>query len=344
MITLAEKESKRLLARNKYSELEKCKTNIETRMETLQDLKYKVQEIMTEKNEEASDIDAYVEQLEERISQFDAVISSLERAIQLLAHCEEAKSRRKEDQEQEVEFRRKLEQEKQLEEMRIEMRKQFEKKEEKKKEDPKAKLSKLVFSKFEGTALDWLRFWNQFQTEIDQQGHISSVTKYSYLKEFLLPHVRKLVDSLPFTSEGYSRAKAILQAKFGKPTVVANAHTNCILSLRVVFKSHPNKVHDFYEKLLSSVQALETMRKLNEIKGYVRNTSDKLPEIRADLVRLDGSWQDWGFCELVEALRKWTERNPKIIASEKNPKRENKNPGAVSIARRRGISRVNVRL
>ena len=59
MLTLAERESKRLLARNKYSELEKCKGNIETRMEALQDLKYKVQEIMIEKNEEASDIDAY---------------------------------------------------------------------------------------------------------------------------------------------------------------------------------------------------------------------------------------------------------------------------------------------
>ena len=113
MLTLAERESKRLLpARNKYSELEKCKGNIETRMEALQDLKYKVQEIMTE---EASDIDAYAEQLEERISQFDAVISSLERVIQLLADSEEAKSRRREDEEQEVEFRRKLKQEKQLE-------------------------------------------------------------------------------------------------------------------------------------------------------------------------------------------------------------------------------------
>ena len=40
MFTLAEGESKRLLARNKYSELDKCKANFETRMETLQDLKY----------------------------------------------------------------------------------------------------------------------------------------------------------------------------------------------------------------------------------------------------------------------------------------------------------------
>ena len=183
--------------------------------------------------------------------------------------------------------------------MRMEMRKQFEKKEEK------------------------FRFWNQFETEIEQQNHISSVTKYSYLKEFLVHHVRKLVDSLPFTSESYSRAKAILQDKFGKPTIVANTHINCIISLPVVFGSHPNKVHDFYEKLMSSVQALKTMRKLNKIKGYVRNTLAKLPGIRSDLVRLDDSWQDWRFCELVEALRKRTERNPKIIASEKNPKRDN---------------------
>ena len=85
MLTLAEIESKRLLAKKKYSELEKCKVNIETRMGTLQDLKYKVQEIIPQKNEEASDIGVYAEQLEERISQLDAVISSLEGAIQILA-------------------------------------------------------------------------------------------------------------------------------------------------------------------------------------------------------------------------------------------------------------------
>ena len=47
-----------------------------------------------------------------------------------------------------------------------------------------------------------------------------------------------------------------------------------------------------------------------------------LPGIRADLVRLDDDWQDWGFTWLVEALRKWTERNPKIfVPPDKNLKR-----------------------
>ena len=38
------------------------------------------------------------------------------------------------------------------------------------------------------------------------------------------------------------------------------------------------------------------MRKLNEIKGYVRNTLDKLPGIRVDLARLDKNPQ-LAYCE-----------------------------------------------
>ena len=36
----------------------------------------------------------------------------------------------------------------------------------------------------------------------------------------------------------------------------------------------------------------------------------KLCGIRADLVRTDCNRQNWGFNELIEAIRKWTERNP----------------------------------
>ena len=65
------------------------------------------------------------------------------------------------------------------------------------------------------------------------------------------------------------------------------------------------------------------MNKLKDINGYVKITLDKLPDICADLVRLDDDWQDWGLTQLVEALRKWTERNPKIlVAPDKKLKRD----------------------
>ena len=58
------------------------------------------------------------------------------------------------------------------------------------------------------------------------------------------------------------------------------------------------------------MQILDTMRKIKEINDYVRVTLDKLQGIRADLVRIDDNWQDWKFQQLVEALQKWTVRNP----------------------------------
>ena len=96
---------------------------------------------------------------------------------------------------------RRYEEEMRLEEMRMAMRKKYVDSEGKKSasESNKVKLQKLVISKFEGTALDWFPFWNQFEAEIDKQD-ISPVTKCSYLKKFLFPQVCKLIDGLPFTS------------------------------------------------------------------------------------------------------------------------------------------------
>ena len=56
------------------------------------------------------------------------------------------------------------------------------------------------------------------------------------------------------------------------------------------------------------VQAIDTVKN-----GYVKLVLDKLSGICADLVRLDEDWQESPFTQLVEALRKWNTRNPKII-------------------------------
>ena len=99
-----------------------------------------------------------------------------------------------------------------------------------------------------------------------------------------------LIDGLPFTSEGRARAKLIVSSRYGKRSESAAAHIHCIISLPVISNCNPNRIQEFYEKLTISVEALEIMKKLKHIKGYVRLNLDKLPGIRANLVILDDNW------------------------------------------------------
>ena len=180
-----------------------------------------------------------------------------------------------------------------------------------------AKLPKLTITNFQGTHLDWLRFWSQFETEIDK-ATITQVAKFSYLKELLVPKVRSAVDGLPYNTEGYERAKAILTAKNGKPSEVANAHIQSIIALPTVQGSQPARVHDSNEKLATNIQALDTLGKIKEINGYVQVTLDKLPGIRADLVHLNDNWHDWAFPQMLETLRKGCDRNPLHSSDQSN--------------------------
>ena len=79
------------------------------------------------------------------------------------------------------------------------------------------KLPKLIITISDGTSVDWFRFRNQFESEIDK-AEIGPMSKFSYLEKFLIPGLRLLIDGLPFT-----RAKSILLGKFGKSTEIATA-------------------------------------------------------------------------------------------------------------------------
>ena len=52
------------------------------------------------------------------------------------------------------------------------------------------------------------------------------------------------------------------------------------------------------------------MKKIQSIIWYARFAFDKFAGIRGYLVRTNNNWQNWEFPKLIEALRKWTDRNP----------------------------------
>ena len=75
------------------------------------------------------------------------------------------------------------------------------------------KMHKLIISKFTGTPQDWVRFWGQFESQIEKSA-VDDVTNFSYFKELFDIKVRRLIDGLPFTSEGYAKARDLLNKRY----------------------------------------------------------------------------------------------------------------------------------
>ena len=156
---------------------------------------------------------------------------------------------------------------------------------------------KLVITKFDGSCMNWPKFWGQFSEAIDKSS-VAPITKFTYLLELLEPQEKRCVEALPFNPEGYNRAKAILQDKYGKESEIIKCYMKEILDLPNVTGTNPRKIAEFHDKLSHSVQALETMKKLHEINGNVSMT--------------DPEWESWDFVQLVQALRQWVKRNPVV--------------------------------
>ena len=154
-----------------------------------------------------------------------------------------------------------------------------------------------------------MRFWGQFETQIDKSS-TPEVTKFSYLKELVDLKVRNLIDGLPFTPEGYEKAKDLLARRYGKTSEVVGAYVRNILELPTVRERDVKKIHEFYEKLLFNVESLQTLQSINKLDAAVRFTFDKLDVIKNELAMIDENWSEWTFVQFLEALEKWTINNP----------------------------------
>ena len=309
LLNRVNKKAEEILGTKQCIEVERHAKLFITKMEEIEELKTKVIELKYMENEE-DDIDAWEKQLDDKLEPLKDQLAKFQQERRKIISEEEDLERNKREREIRSQNEEKKNLEYEIEKMKLDLRSKYDSTpKDEKAEIAKVKLPKLVISKFQATHLDWLRFWNEFDAEIEKSA-LPAVSKFSYLKELLIPKAKLLINGLPFNAEGYERAKTILETTYGRPTEVAKAHVQGIMGLPTINHHNVSKIHEFYEKLLINVQSLETMGKLKQIDGYVQITLDKLPTIRADLVRLDHQWQDWTFPKLVEALREWTVRNP----------------------------------
>ena len=130
------------------------------------------------------------------------------------------------------------------------------------------------------------------------------------MKELVDVKVRKLIDGLPFTGEGYARARDILKKRYGQTSEVVSAYVRAILELPSIKERDASKIHSFYETLLFNVESLQTLESLEKLDAAVRFTFDKLDVIKSELAMINEKWSEWTFMEFVHAPELWTKNNP----------------------------------
>ena len=332
LFTLGKSES--VLASGNVQTIKRHREALSSIADQIDALKLQVVEEMFKTSDSEETIGVWSDEIEKEIGEVDTRVTYINERLANLKLQEDTKTQESEselkakEREEQLRFERaQLEQKLEYERKIEETKKNYATKSSETKASPasegvRTKLPKLTITKFNGSHTDWLRFWNIYEAEIDKCSDMAAVTKFAYLKDLLEPKVRAGIDGLPFSSEGYERAKNILRNKYGKMSEIVNGYVQNIMGLPVISGANTAKIHQFYEALSFNVQALETLGKLREVNGYVRMSIDKLPGIRGDLVRMDENWQEWDFPKFVYALQGWTERNPVTMRSCDKPWRD----------------------
>ena len=119
----SEKDSAKILARNKDSEVQKHVSYIEQQLDPTQDMKYEVKEMMIADNVEDAIVDEWVSITKEKMERYQELVDQLKRCLGDSPENKEAEIRNKEDEMQEERFKRRMKKELKIEEMKLEMKK-----------------------------------------------------------------------------------------------------------------------------------------------------------------------------------------------------------------------------
>ena len=117
LLGLAEKETERLLTRNKKNEIEKHLQHVELKLEKSQEFKYSALEVLLEEGE-MGNLEEWSSVMEEKMARFDDVVDRLKGAISNVEKKEEAKAKHEENIIQEEMFRRWMQEELKIQEMK----------------------------------------------------------------------------------------------------------------------------------------------------------------------------------------------------------------------------------
>ena len=165
------------LERRQTNEIKKNINLAEKRLDEIRELKDHAQESMLEEEEDMEKVNNCGKELESKLLPYEEMKTEMEASLEKLGSVKDEETTRQEEILIKQKLERMIAEEVKIEEARQKKKLEYEKKltEEQTKQERdkeiKVKLPKLEITKFNGTHLDWVRFWSQYEVEIDKSNY-----------------------------------------------------------------------------------------------------------------------------------------------------------------------------
>ena len=164
MLEFTRSDTLRIQEKNELKSLERQEKVFSELIDSIHEQNVLIQTAKIEKGDNPEDVTQWTLEIEEKIAKYEQVMAELHGDVEKLR----AKAREEDELREDNKRRQRFEEELKLEEAKMQMKHDYEKKlmEESKSSKgnlSQVKLPKLVITKFQGTPLDWQRFWSQFE-------------------------------------------------------------------------------------------------------------------------------------------------------------------------------------
>ena len=124
----------------------------------------------------------------------------------------------------------------------------------------RVKLPKISLSRFNGRPVNWIPFWDSYESAIHSNHVLSGVDKFNYLRSLLDGVAFDAIAGLTLSSSNYQQAIDILHKRFGNKQVIVSNHMDILMNMDAVLSDrHLKDLRRLYDNTESHVRSLKSL-------------------------------------------------------------------------------------
>ena len=120
-------------------------------------------------------------------------------------------------------------------------------------------LKPLPLPTFDGKHSEWFSFFDLFKSLVHNDGNISNIRKFHYLRSCLKDEALRSIESLAVRNENYSKAIETLQKRFENKRLIVQEHITNILNIPSLLKSSHKELREIIDTVSNNVAALQVL-------------------------------------------------------------------------------------